>query len=165
MHGDVSTARRIVADFRAHTSPELRDEGDKDDRTLALGLLDAWIAIRGNSANAGPLLRQLDSLAATGSNASFAEENTILLGRLFSALGQPERALRALRRMSHFLQWPYARSTLRLARARAAEATGQKEEAIESYRIYLALRSNPDPRLMPQRDSARAELAKLVGGE
>jgi len=165
MHGDFRTAREIAADFRAHVPPELREDGLGDDVILAPGLLDAWAGVHAHSANAELLLRQLDSLAATGPSTNFSESAAILLGRLFSALGQPERALRALRRVDHFGQNPYASNTIRLARARAAVAAGQKEEAIASYRIYLALRANPEPRLVPQRDSARAELAGLVGGE
>ncbi len=161
MHGDSTTARAFVADFRAHVAPDLRANGD-DDAILAPGLLDAWTETHTHSAKAEPLLRQLDSLFGTGPISDYREEDAILLGRLFSALGQPEQALRALRRVDHFLQWPYASNTTRLARARAAVAAGRKEEAIQSYRIYLALRSDPDPRLVPQRDSARAELAGLL---
>ena len=161
MHGDFSTARGVVADFRAHTPPEFQDQSAEGAEILAPGLLEAWIAIHGTSANDGAMLRHLDSLAATGRDVSSIEENTLLLGRLFSTLGQPERALKALRRVTHFLQVPYARSTLWLARARAAVAAGKKAEAIEAYRIYLALRSDPAPRLVPQRDSARAEVARL----
>lgn len=165
MHGDFSTARGIAADFRAHVPPELRAPGVTDDTLLAPGILEAWSEVHAHSAKAAPLLRQLDSLLGSGPATEYGEAHAILLGRLFSELGQPERALRALRRVSHFLQFPYATNTIRLARARAAVAAGQKEEAIEDYRVYLALRTNPEPRLVPQRDSARAELAALVGGE
>ena len=164
MHGDVSTAAQFVAGFRTHGPPELH-YGNEDDAILAPGLLEAWAAVTTRSASAEPLLHRLDSLLATGPRSNLVDSGNLILGRLFMALGQPERALRALRRVLHHVGGPYGTNTVRLARARAAAAAGQKEEAIRSYQVYLALRTNPDPRLVPQRDSARAELKALVGGK
>ena len=165
MHGNVGTAAEFSRRFRAHAPPVLNESGYDDDVILAPGLLDAWAAVITRSASAGPLLNRLDSLLATGPRSNLVDGGNLILGRLFISLGQPERALRALQRVNHYLQSPYGSNTVRLARARAAAAAGQKEEAIGSYQVYLALRTNPDPRLLPQRDSARAELKALVNGK
>jgi len=44
---------------------------------------------------------------------------------------------------------------------RLAESVGDTSGAITAYRRYLALRMDPDPSLVPQRDSVRAALAAL----
>lgn len=58
-----------------------------------------------------------------------------------------------------------------LARRRAAGAgaavprLGDREKAILAYRLYLAMRSNPEPELMPEVERVRAELARLMQEE
>jgi hypothetical protein len=54
--------------------------------------------------------------------------------------------------------------SLRLEGQLAAEA-GDREGAMRAYQNYLLLRPNPDPPLIPQRDSVKAELAALTYGE
>jgi hypothetical protein len=46
---------------------------------------------------------------------------------------------------------------------RLAARLGQRDRAIKAYQNYLLWRANPEPSLIPQRDSVRAELAKLTG--
>ena len=46
---------------------------------------------------------------------------------------------------------------------RLAALAGDREAAVRAYRHYLAIRTDPDPALIPQRDSVRAELAALTG--
>ena len=46
---------------------------------------------------------------------------------------------------------------------RLADLAGDREAAIEAYRHYLALRTDPEPSLQPQIEQVRAELARLVG--
>ena len=48
-------------------------------------------------------------------------------------------------------------------RARLAAKLGHTAEAIRFYQHYLSLRSNPEAALVPERDRARAELARLNG--
>jgi hypothetical protein len=40
---------------------------------------------------------------------------------------------------------------------------GERAAAADAYRRYLALRRDPEPAMMPQRDSVRAELAAITG--
>jgi serine/threonine-protein kinase len=119
----------------------------------------------------GPVhLDALDSLMQTGPQ---GVENMIVPGafanlviaRMREAQGDIESALAAMRRRinsynSGFL-WPlpsFLREEGRLA-AMAGDTTG----AIRAYEHYLTLRHDPDPPLVPQRDSVVAELAELVG--
>ena len=46
---------------------------------------------------------------------------------------------------------------------RVALKAGEPETAVDAYRQYLTLRHDPEPALIPQRDSVRAEHAELVG--
>jgi hypothetical protein len=46
--------------------------------------------------------------------------------------------------------------------ARLAARIGDTASAADAYRRYLMMRSAPEPVLVPQRDSARAELARLT---
>jgi len=45
---------------------------------------------------------------------------------------------------------------------RLAALAGNREEAIRAYERYLSIRWNPEPALVPQRDSVKTELAALV---
>jgi hypothetical protein len=45
---------------------------------------------------------------------------------------------------------------------RLAAVTGDTSGAVRAYRHYLALRADPDPELVPQRDSVRAALDTLM---
>jgi hypothetical protein len=40
---------------------------------------------------------------------------------------------------------------------------GERDAAVRAYRHHLAIRRDPEPALIPQRDSVRAELAALEG--
>jgi hypothetical protein len=44
---------------------------------------------------------------------------------------------------------------------RLAARLGDRAGAIRAYEHYLALRSNPEPALLPARDSIRAEVNRL----
>ena len=54
-------------------------------------------------------------------------------------------------------------STYLREEGRLAALVGDTAGAIGAYQHYLALRSDPEPPLRAERDSARAELARLVG--
>ena len=45
--------------------------------------------------------------------------------------------------------------------ARLAALLGDREGAIRAYQLYLALRSKPEPELMPEVERVRAELGRL----
>jgi eukaryotic-like serine/threonine-protein kinase len=161
-HGNPDAARPVPAELRAHRPTPDALGAFVGDTILVPLVLDAWLAVGDRSPGAGRLVGEVDSVLATGQTSFFQDVSSLLLGRMFTALGQPARALRALRRTPFYQLQPYSVAAIRLARARAAVAAGRREEAIRAYEVYLGLRRNPAPRLVPQRDSARAELAALV---
>jgi serine/threonine-protein kinase len=160
--GGAAEARAILAELKAH--PPVGEAGQLNAGDIALAplMLEAMLAVDDRRPAAEAAVLRADSLTATGPDSWLTEAGPLLLGRAFMALGKPDRAVRALRRTTIYLQDPYASATIALARARAAVAAGKPEEAIGAYRLYLALRAAPAPRLVPQRDSARRELAQLV---
>jgi len=162
LRGNAAAARAVPAELRAHLPAPEERRSFEDDSTFAPLLIEALLAVSDRSPKANAAVEAADSIAATGPNTFFTQEVSLLLGRMFLALGRPDRALRALRRNELYSQSPYATATMALARGRAAVAAGQKDEAISAYHLYLALRSDPGPRLVPQRDSARGELEALV---
>lgn len=160
-HGQPETARAVIPELMTHLPREIRNGDLPGDSALAPGILEAWIAVETGAANARMLVDRVDSIAATGAVTELDLSAVLLLGDFYSRLGAPLRALRALRRTQRYLQNVYSRATILLARARVAAKAGARDEAIDAYEAYLRLRSNPDPRLIPQRDSARTELAGL----
>jgi hypothetical protein len=46
-----------------------------------------------------------------------------------------------------------------------AAKLGERDAAIAAYRNYLKLRHDPEPSMVPQRDSVRAELAAIADVE
>ncbi len=88
---------------------------------------------------------------------------SIQLARLFEAQGRTDRALRAIRRRTNSLGEPTPQGlaeSYRLEGQLAARA-GDRVGAIRAYRNYLKMRVDPEPSMVPQRDSVRAELAAV----
>jgi hypothetical protein len=48
---------------------------------------------------------------------------------------------------------------------RLAVLVGDTAAAVKAYEKYLNLRADPEPPLIPQRDSVRAELADLLAAQ
>jgi len=84
----------------------------------------------------------------------------LLVAGQFEELGQPERALAAVRRVAEGPRWL---STKLYGEGRLAALTGDREGAIEAYTHYLELRSDPEPEVLPEVVAVRAELARLLG--
>ena len=88
---------------------------------------------------------------------------SIQLARLYEKQGRTERALRAVRRRYSPNGEPEPvglAETYRLEGQYAAKL-GDRADAIRAYRNYLRMRVDPEPSMIPQRDSVRAELAKV----
>jgi hypothetical protein len=113
-------------------------------------------------------LAQLDSLA----RASIFEVccgwavfgANLVIARLAEAQGDLPRALRAVRRRSGgYMLMPTYLSTFLREEGRLATLTGDTSGAIRAYQHYLALRPNPEPRLRPEVERVRGDLARLLG--
>lgn len=91
----------------------------------------------------------------------FALYNTVA-ALIFETLGDTERAYAAARRRA--MWWnqyqPYLATQLR-EEGRLAALAGHRERAIDAYRHYLALRTNPEPEIAREVEQIRGELQKL----
>lgn len=84
-----------------------------------------------------------------------------ILAREWERRGDPARALGAIRAKSTFqgIEWTLG-DDLR-EEGRLAAAVGDTSAAVAAYKRYLQVRGDPEPVLLPQRDSVRAELRRL----
>jgi tetratricopeptide (TPR) repeat protein len=155
---DVSTVDQAVTRWR--TDPTVRDSlGDSHLRLAAL--MDAWGRLIRQAPDARARVLAADSMWLGWENQSAIAAT--VLPRLLYAVGESERAVTAGRRRELLLgerQLPGIAADM-LVEARAAARAGQRDVAIRAYEGYLLWRQDPEPRLVPQRDSARAELARL----
>jgi serine/threonine-protein kinase len=124
-------------------------------------MTEAMVAVQRHDPDANRKVDLADSLwQGRQGNIEFA---SIQLARLYQAQGRIDGALRAIRRRysSNGEPTPLGLAeSLRLEGLFAAQA-GDKGGAIRAYRNYLKVRVDPEPSMIPQRDSVRAELAKL----
>ncbi|HSD30984.1 MAG TPA: hypothetical protein VLB49_03675 [Gemmatimonadales bacterium] len=143
-----------------HAVTALRAAQRSDVAQTCAGLLPALAEAAGVKRHQGALVR-FDSLMRIGSTGSDPYMG-IQLGRAYAARGDPISALAAVRRRE-YLQGlpPYLLAVTLREEGRLAALTGDTTGAVRAYRHYLALRRDPEPRLVPQRDSVRAELARL----
>jgi tetratricopeptide (TPR) repeat protein len=158
--GDVPAATAMLADVRRRSQNVLRDPGENDNSHF-VAALEALVATRSNASDAAPKRARADSLARGRRERS--EIISFVLAAAHHQAGDPARALAALERTGRQLADIQALGAAprRLFEARYAAALGQRQRAINAYETYLRMRTNPDPALVPQRDSARAELAAL----
>jgi hypothetical protein len=129
-------------------------------RTAAQARLAA--ARRRPSATAA--LERLDALLSAGSDIRefFPTVAAVIASRLYEGRGDLEHALDLARRRTFW--WNWLLSTPLRDEARLAALTGDTTEAISAYRQYLALRSDPEPRLRPDIERVRALMPALEFG-
>ncbi len=124
-------------------------------------LLEAWVAVEQDRPDADRLLDVADSLWRGRGN--FSAIASIQLARLYEKQGRTDRALRAVRRRfspNGEPEPPGLAEAYRLE-GRYAAQLGDRTDAIRAYRNYLQMRADPEPSRIAQRDSVRAELAKV----
>lgn len=124
-------------------------------------LLAAWAEGAGVRGFEGALAR-FDSVMRTGPQ--FTEWYVPLaLARAHDARGDHRAALAAVRRREYFNldRAPNGLAVFLREEGRLASLTGDTAAAIHAYRHYLVLRRDPEPILIPQRDSVAAALARL----
>jgi hypothetical protein len=97
----------------------------------------------------------------TGPGGFVQDAGNLILARLKERRGDVRGALAAVRRRETFLTRPLYLSTFLREEGRLAALAGENDAAIEAYRHYLALRSDPEPPLRPEVDYVRDELGKL----
>ena len=133
--------------------------------SLCVRTIKALLAHHDRQPNADALLASADSVAALGPPGTrlVLRALNFALARLYELRGSPTDALRAARRHSldgsGEAQW----STRLRETARLAERTGDRATAIAAYRMFLSMRTEPEPALAYQTTEAHAALTRLAG--
>jgi hypothetical protein len=162
-HHQTEDIRRIIARLREATTP-----GDGGlaltNPYLCAQLLVSELKVLERSSAASTHVAALDSLAragpAVGDAASYMN---IAVARLYARLGDPERALEAIRRRPYMTGWPrYLASSLREEGA-LAELVGDSTGAVRAFTAYLKLRKSPDPAIAGEVEAVRRALDLTAG--
>jgi DNA-binding SARP family transcriptional activator/TolB-like protein len=160
-HGDTSEVGQAIATLHAARSSDAAGPA-----AACATLLQAWLDVVTGRADARKRLDQTSALAFTpvtaGEVSAYAP---ILLARLQERLGDRRRALEVLRRRPYMAGWPAYLATAWAEEGRLAEATADSSAARRAYERYLALRSDPEPEVLPSVDSVRRRLEGLGGSE
>ncbi len=139
-------------------------------RRHALGACAATLALvrarRDSAPDVDHRLEAVDSMlrwtVAAYDNDAMAGFEHRIVARLWEERGERARALHALHYVVFgFADWRFAASDAR-EEGRLAALLGDTTTAIRAYRRYLDFRRDAEPALIPQRDSVRAELARLL---
>lgn len=142
-----SSTRRAITMLRNAPIPRQAIPVSTNQRACA-AILDAMLADATKSHDAPARVAALDSLMLSGPAVSDASSYAnIIVGRIYQRLGNPRAALVAYRRRSYMTSWLRYLSTTRREEAEVALALGEKEIARNSFARYLALRSQPEPKL------------------
>ncbi len=130
--------------------------------TACAAMLDVERARRSSAADLDRRVAAADSAVrlSLGSAGSGGFENLVLT-RAWEAAGHPRRALAAVRLRSSAITIPWSEVPSLRLEGRLAALVGDTAAAIRAYRRYLLIRRDPEPTLVPQRDSVQAELARL----
>ena len=162
--GRLATVRRALTDMERYPrSPEGRaDPGSGEERVWPL-IVSAQLAARERSPAAAERLRQLDSVLVN-QGADWADGplyGNLISARLHEARQEYKEALAALRRRDASFFWPIV-VTYHREEGRIAAEAGDTAAAIRAYERYLRIRDNVEPRLRPEVQQVRAELAALT---
>jgi tetratricopeptide (TPR) repeat protein len=120
------------------------------------------IATRARRSDGAVLRALVDSMALDGCCAAPPFVN-FELARAYEESGDEAGALRVIRR-GVWYNPPRMLATQLREEGRLAVRLGDRTGAIRAYEHYLALRSNPEPARLAQRDSIRAEVNRLKRG-
>ncbi|MGH7629392.1 MAG: hypothetical protein ACREOF_08370, partial [Gemmatimonadales bacterium] len=159
-HGRVDLAKRVAAQFRTARVPADSAWNAEAPGSFAT-ILDAQIVARENPGVAPDALERLDSMLANPGPFYAPVAGNLVAARLHEQRGEPQAALRALRRRVFDLRSSPDYVRYYREEGRLAALTGDRAGAVAAYNRYLRLRFDPEPRLRPQRDSVLAELAAL----
>jgi hypothetical protein len=160
--GRLADVRQAIADLRASPIRAESAWAASPTREYAL-ILEAQVAARQGSPDAGRLLAELDSTLLTAPEGPYLPGN-LVAARLHEQRGELAAALAAVRRRVFGMSpWPENVTYLR-EEGRLAALTGDRVGAARAYRHYLAIRIDPEPVLRTQVTQVRADLAALEQG-
>jgi tetratricopeptide (TPR) repeat protein len=158
--GDLEGARAALV--RMKRGPPPRNVFVVRAAALCVASVDAMIAAGRHEPQAAARLERLDSLlrdAGCCADPLFGAGN-LIAARLHEEGGDLQRALDAVRRIPGVFL-----STQRREEGRLAALIGDRPAAIRAYRLYIDLRSDPEPSLRPEVERVRAELERLERGD
>jgi tetratricopeptide (TPR) repeat protein len=136
----------------------LRRNGDIE----TADVIEMLIATDANRIDADALRARVESAITRACCARVRAHTSLLLAVAYERGRRYADALRIVRRN----RWssPAFLSTWLRMEGRLAGQLGDREGALRAYEHYLALRSNPERRLLPERESIRAEVSRLRRG-
>jgi serine/threonine-protein kinase len=159
-HGETGTAQRAIDRIEIAMRKDGLDSGNLV-AEYCVAELEAILWVHQNRPDAGEAIRRLDSLVVAQ---PFLRWGSLVVARLREDGGDLPGALTALRRRLNNWNFGVAfLSTYLREEGRLAALTGDTEGAIRAYRHYLALRSDPEPAVVPEVELVRAELERLLG--
>jgi len=139
----------------------LRERGEGP----CLVMLELWRAWQAGAPDLDARLAAADSLIrwtiAEFSRATLGYEN-LMLARVWEARGDLRRALSAVRLRSYGILHQWSEATGAREEGRLAALVGDTTAAVRAYRRYLDFRRDAEPALVPQRDSVRAAMGRLI---
>ena len=104
----------------------------------------------------------VDSLMLSGPAVSDAGTYAhILVGRLYRRLGESRLALEAIRRRTYMTGWPRYLATARHEEGRLAQLLGEQSIAAASFAHYLALRRQPEARVVREVEAVKQSLGAI----
>ncbi len=157
--GDLPGAERALASMRRRGGRP--DEAAIASTPVCAAAAEARVAAAGRRAGAGAALQRLDALLRTGFGRRLYTPSvaTLIAARLHEERGDLAGALELARRRNG---WGNQLLSTRLREeGRLAALLGDTAGAVRAYRHYLALRSDPEPALLPVIGRVRAELQRL----
>ncbi|MGE0352547.1 MAG: BTAD domain-containing putative transcriptional regulator [Gemmatimonadales bacterium] len=154
-HGDTTAVARTILELR-RPGTALPWWAPANFEVCA-SILDAAIATLLRRPDARDLVARLDSLTLTGPDVDVRDPATVALARLWARLGEPARALDAIRRRQyhHRTGLPYLATRLR-QEGEWALATGDTTAARLAWRHFLVLYAEADGPGRRLGDSVRA---------
>jgi eukaryotic-like serine/threonine-protein kinase len=125
--------------------------------------VEAQLAAARHRPDAAALLSRLDALLRAGSDVRqlLPRVANVVAARLYERRGDLRHALTSVRRRAYW--WNQLLSTQLREEGRLAALAGDRAGAVQAYRHYLALRSDPEPGLRPDVEKFRKELQRLEG--
>ena len=128
--------------------------------------VEALHAMAVSAPDVGGIVNRLDSVMRTvpdrvGFPNRIVAQAREQLGDSRGALAALARRLNGNRVLYQLAVLPALATTLR-EEGRIAASLGDRDRAIRAYRHYLALRSDPDPSLVPQAVEVRRELVRMM---
>jgi hypothetical protein len=153
---DVTAIQRAVAALRDAPVPRIPVPVSAGPRVCA-ALVDATLAVALRAPDARTRVERVDALPFAGPALDDASTYiAVAVARLFERLGDPRRALAAVRRRSYLKGWPRYLSTTTREEGRLALVMGDTAGARAAFDWYLTFRADPEEAVRPVVDAVRA---------